>query len=177
MTSPYYGEIQIFGFNYPPYQWAQCGGQLIPISQNPALFSLIGTTYGGNGTTNFQLPNLASRIPCSQGQGPGLTDRVIGETFGEMTASLTIDEVPQHTHNVEAYFLRGATNRVSTPQAGYPLTSPTLADTLLPNTAPNVNFAANAVGTAGNSTSHNNIQPVLALNYCIALYGDFPSFS
>jgi microcystin-dependent protein len=177
MTTPFIGEIQVFGFNFAPYQWAECNGQTLAIRQYTALFSLIGTAYGGNGQTTFQLPNLVSRIACSQGLGPGRTQRVIGESFGEDTVTLTQSEIPQHTHHAETYFARGATNRVNIPQAGYALTSPSASYAMIQNTAPNTNFNIGAIAPAGSSLPHNNDQPVLAVNFAIALYGEFPSFN
>jgi microcystin-dependent protein len=176
MTEPYLGEIQILGFTFPPYQWAFAGGQLVPIQQNSALFALIGTLYGGNGQTNFQLPNLASRQACGAGQGPTLTNRELGETFGSFQVSLTNDEIPSHNHIMTEYV-------------------PTSAETVGPTVTSGIgtvesgNFTAFAsvpgapvamnpmmVQPAGSNIPHNNIQPYLGLNFSIALAGTFPSF-
>ena len=103
MTEPYIGQIQLFGFNFNPLGWAFCNGTTLPISQNTALFSLVGTIYGGNGQTTFQLPNFAGRAGCQQGNGPGLSPRSLGETFGVNTVTLTSNQIPQHNHGVNAY--------------------------------------------------------------------------
>ena len=174
MTEPFLGEIQIFGFNFAPYQWAICGGQTLSVTQNAALFSLIGTYYGGNGTSTFQLPNLASRIACSQGAGSGRSPRSIGETFGQSTVALSQTQMPLHSHNAEAYASRA--DRVSAPAAGYGLTSPVDTTALVSGGAANTNFSLSAVGVAGSSLPHDNNQPVLALTYAISLYGAYPSF-
>jgi microcystin-dependent protein len=176
MTEPYTGEIQIFGFSFAPYQWAFASGQLVPLQQNTALFSLIGTTYGGNGQSTFQLPNLAARQACGSGQGPGLTDRDVGETFGSFQVTLTNDQIPGHNHIMTEYV-------------------PTSAETVGPSPSSGIgviesgNFTAFAsvagaaalmnpmmVQPAGSNIPHNNIQPCLGLNYSIALVGNFPSF-
>ena len=103
MTQPFIGEIQMFGFNFNPRGWAFCNGATLPIAQNTALFSLLGTTYGGNGQTTFQLPNFAARAGCQQGQGPGLNARFLGETFGTDTVTLNANQTPLHNHGVNAY--------------------------------------------------------------------------
>jgi microcystin-dependent protein len=176
MTEPYIGEIQIFGFNYPPYQWAFANGQTLAVSQNTALFSLIGTYYGGNGSTTFQLPNLAARSACSQGQGPGLSLRGIGQVFGEEFVTLGISQMPGHGHSVTAFFERGAENKVGSPTTGALLGTPSAPSSTLANTAPNTSLSPNAVGVSGGSQPHENRQPLLGLNYSIALYGAYPSF-
>lgn len=177
MSDPFTGEIQIFGFNYAPYGWAFANGATIAISQNTALFSLIGTLYGGNGQTTFQLPNLASRAACSQGQGPGLTNRSVGQAFGESSVGLTLSELPSHNHNVTAAFERGTANKVGKPTTGALLGTPSAAMSMLPNASPNIALSSNALGVTGGGTPHDNNQPFLALNYSIALYGVYPSFN
>jgi microcystin-dependent protein len=177
MTQPYLGEIQIFGFNFAPRQWALCNGTTLAVSQNTALFSLLGTNYGGNGTSTFQLPNLTNRSPCSQGQGPGLTSRVIGETFGEDSVTLTQAEMPAHIHTAVLHRTTVATNKAATPAAGYGLYVPADKTSAVPNGTPNTTFAPNMIGTTGGNQPHDNHQPYLALNFCIALYGNFPAFN
>lgn len=176
MTTPYLGEIQLFGFNFAPYGWAQCSGAVLPISQYSTLFSLLGTNYGGNGQSNFQLPNLVSRAACNQGQGLGLTQRTIGETFGEMDVTLTTAEIPRHNHTFTVYGQRTATSRTNVPGAGNGLTTPDLVGPFIANTAPNTTFAPNMLAMSGANQPHENRQPFLALNFCIALQGDYPSF-
>jgi microcystin-dependent protein len=177
MTSPFVGEIQIFGFNFAPVQWAFANGPTLPISQFSALFSLLGTQYGGNGTSNFQLPNLVGRAACNQGGGSGITPRVVGETFGEFNVGLTIATMPAHNHTMIANNPpNGATSRPG-PVAGAGLARFIGADPLVgPNAVPNTTFAVNAVNPAGGNIPHSNQQPYLALNFCIALSGVFPSF-
>lgn len=177
MTTPFLGEIQILGFNYAPNGWAQCNGALLPIRQNTALFSLIGTYYGGDGRITFQLPNFTGRAACSQGQGPGLTPRSVGETFGEEQLVLTSGQMPGHSHAVNAYLQPDMTLRNDTPANGNGLNLPAGSLPFVPNASPNVNFAGNVIGSAGGGAPHENRQPLLPLNFCIALQGVFPSFS
>lgn len=177
MTTPYIGEIQVFGFNFAPLGWAQCNGATLPLSQYSTLFSLIGTYYGGNGQTTFQLPNLTSRAACSQGQGLGLSQRTLGETFGEAAVSLITTEIPQHNHTFTVYGQRTPASRTNVPKAGNGLTTPDLVGPFIANTVPNTTFAPNMLATSGNSQPHENRQPFLALNFCIALQGAYPSFS
>ena len=175
MTEPFTGEIQIFGFYFAPTQWAFAAGQTIAIQQNTALFSLIGATYGGDGTRTFQLPNLASRQACGSGQGPGLAQRDIGEPFGDFGISLTVQEMPAHIHDMDVF-------TTSPSQTAVPGTNSTIGIPgnnlhsmyAMPGTA--AIMAPGMVQPAGNSAQHNNVQPFLALNYCIALQGTFPSF-
>jgi microcystin-dependent protein len=170
MANPFLGEIRIFTGNFPPTGWAFCNGQLLPISQNTALFSLLGTMYGGNGTTTFALPNLQASVPLGQGQGPGLTPRTWGETGGESAVSLLASEMPAHTHTV---------NAVSEPGDG---ASPgndlwaasVLRDRLYATGGTNATMSPAAIGVAGGSLPHNNMQPYLGLNFIIALQGVFP---
>ena len=178
MTSPFLGQIQAFAFNFAPYQWAMCSGQLVPIQQNAALYSLLGTTYGGNGTNNFQLPNLAARALCNQGTGPGLSQRVIGETFGEMEVTLSSSEMPQHIHTMSAWGIRSATNKVAVPVAGAAICGPggsTYSSAV--GASSNTSLAPSAVGTTGGNLPHENRQPFVAITYGIALSGAFPSFN
>lgn len=179
MTEPFIGEIQVFGFNFNPKNWAFCNGALIPIQQNTALFSLLGTNYGGDGRTTFQLPNFASRAGCEQGQGPGLTPRAIGETFGDFTVALTPAQIPSHSHGFNLYAQADPAKRAASPTPGAALSTLT-ASTTTPFYPPGVadtSFAPAMVGpSAGGNVPHANQQPYLALNFCIALQGNFPSF-
>jgi microcystin-dependent protein len=177
MTEPFLGEVQIFGFNFPPYQWALCNGSTLSIQQNTALFSLIGTQYGGNGTSSFQLPNLAARAACSQGTGLGLTPRTMGETFGEASYTLNITEMPQHSHVLNA-FVGGAD--LPAPAAGSALSQSRSVTAYLGGATPpqpNTTLLPTVIGTAGGSQPHENRQPLLALNFCISMGGVFPAFN
>ncbi|MBA3487531.1 MAG: phage tail protein [Lysobacter sp.] len=175
MTQPFVGEIQVFGFNFAPRGWAQCNGALLSIQQNTALFALLGTTYGGNGTTTFALPNLIGRAACNQGQGPGLTVRRMGETFGEAAVSLTAQQMPLHQHGLTLYAQHVQTRRTDEPANGSALSNPGTGSTFV-NSAPTTSFATNLIGVAGAGQPHRNQQPYLAINICIALQGIFPSF-
>jgi microcystin-dependent protein len=174
MSSPYLAEIRMFGCNFAPHGWALCNGQIMPISQNTALFSLLGTFYGGNGTTNFALPDLQGRAPMEQGSGAGLTQRVLGEEGGTPTETLLSTEMPIHSHAISGAVIANS-NPGETPTS----------TSLFTNSAPNQLYA-NAVGTpvilapqsitfTGGSLPHNNMQPYLAVTFVIALAGIFPS--
>lgn len=169
---PWLGEIALVPFNFAPVGWAFCNGQLLSIAQNAALFSLIGTTYGGNGTSNFALPNLQGRAPIHMGQGAGLTGRVIGESGGEETHTLSLAEIPAHRHSLMCDSTVGSSDSPAnaTPAknaAGIPQYS----------TNPGTTMNAAAVGIAGGGSGHNNMPPFLVMNYIIALSGIFPSRS
>ncbi len=180
MTEPFVGEIQLFGFNFNPRGWAFCNGATLPIQQNTALFSLLGTQYGGNGQTTFQLPNFAGRAGCTQGQGSGLTPRTIGEAFGSSTVSLTSSQIPAHAHGVNAYSQTATGSGTGTPVSHGGLsflqastTSRTFAASPL-----NTQLASNMIQpNVGGGLPHENQQPYLGLNFCIALEGVFPAFS
>ncbi|MGO1073264.1 phage tail protein [Lysobacter sp. CA199] len=175
MTEPFIAQIQIFGFNFAPRGWAVCTGQTIPIQQNTALFALLGTQYGGDGKTTFQLPNFVNRAVCSQGQGSGLTPRSMGETFGSNAVTLSSQEMPIHTHAVTLYNQNVASKKADVPSSGNSLGSPnTFA--FVPGTAANAQFSPTLVLPTGNSQPHENRQPYLAMNFCIALEGVFPAF-
>lgn len=176
MTSPYLGEVQIFGFNFAPRQWVLCNGATLSITQNTALFSLIGTTYGGNGTSTFQVPNLVNRAPCSQGQGPSLTNRVIGETFGEESVTLNPSEMPMHTHQARSFSGTGAA-KGSSPGANASLSFGTTYEIYLPNPTPNTTLAPTSVTMIGGNLPHENRQPFLAVTFAMALAGNFPAFN
>ena len=169
MADPFIAEIRIFPFNFAPRGWAWCDGQILPISQNTALFSLLGTTYGGDGRTTFGLPNLQGRSAIHQGQAPGLSQRSLGESGGSATTSLQVTQIPAHTHA-----LRGsATASSGTPSASVALAGTTSAQVYRAPTAL-VDMADAAFSPAGGGQPHNNRQPYLGVYHCIALQGVFP---
>jgi microcystin-dependent protein len=174
VTQPFIGEIQLFGFNFNPRGWAFANGATLAISQNTALFSLIGTIYGGNGQTTFQLPNFAGRAGCEQGNGPGLSQRALGDTFGANTVTLTSNQIPQHNHGINAFVPPGA----NAPATNGALSQPALsANRPFSSAAPNTTFAPNMIAPSqGGGFPHENQQPYLAVNFCIALQGIYPSF-
>jgi microcystin-dependent protein len=173
MSEPFIAEIRIVGFNFPPKGWAFCDGQILPISQNTALFSLLGTTYGGNGQTNFALPNLQGCSPMQPGQGPGLSLHDLGESGGSDTETLQLAEIPQHTHALRA---SGVTATTGTPDATVGLAHTATAQVYRSPTNP-VSMAAAAIGSAGGGQPHNNRQPLLVFNFIIALQGIYPARS
>ena len=177
MSEPFIGEVQIFGFNFAPRGWAFCSGAQLSIAQNTALFSLLGTTYGGNGQTTFALPNLSGLAACHAGQGPGLSFRSLGQTFGANTVTLTQAQLPQHNHGTVLVAQNDPSKRAHSPSAGNALSvaSDTTLTSFVPSVAPTTTFAPNMVGLAGGGQPHENRQPYLGMNFCIALQGLFPS--
>ncbi|HUD40844.1 MAG TPA: tail fiber protein [Dokdonella sp.] len=177
MTEPFIGEIQLFGFNFPPRGWSYCNGATLAIQQNTALFSLIGTYYGGNGLSTFQLPNLMARATCSQGQGPGLATRSIGEAFGNAQVTLTQQQMPAHVHGMVAYSQPDLSKRTNIPSANAALGLPGSATARAYNGPPaNASFAPTMLQPAGGGQPHEERQPYLAVNFAIALQGVFPPF-
>jgi microcystin-dependent protein len=170
MSDPYLGEIRIFGGNFAPRGWAFCLGQLLSISQNTALFSLLGTNFGGDGRTTFGLPNLQGRAPMHWGQGPGLTPRSIGETSGSDTITLTTLEMATHPHSLVAS-TSPASGRDPT---GNPLARSRNGNAYLSTPQSQVPMAGATVNINGNSQPHNNMQPYLGVNFIIALQGIYP---
>jgi microcystin-dependent protein len=173
MSDQYLAEIRIFATNFAPYQWAFCNGQILPISQNTALFSLIGTYYGGNGTSNFALPNLQACIAIGQGDGPGLTPRFLGEFAGEATVTLLQSEIAIHAHTFQAHATRGGVAH-ATPANNDALMVSSGGDAYSAS-APNTLMGPQSLTVAGGSQPHNNVMPLLGLNYCIALAGVYPA--
>ncbi|HDS1144964.1 MULTISPECIES: phage tail protein [Stenotrophomonas] len=174
MSDPFTGEIQMFGFNFAPNNWAMCQGQLIPIQQNTALFSLLGVTFGGNGSSNFQLPDFSGNAACGQGNGPGLTPRVMGELFGLDTVTLLSPHMPAHSHGARIYNQPNKAHRSGVPAANDALVTPEKVSILAPTTTANSVFPPNTVGMTGGTAPHPNQQPYLTVNFCICLYGNFP---
>jgi microcystin-dependent protein len=172
MADPFVAEIRIFPFNFAPRGWAWCDGQLLPLSQNTALFSLLGTTYGGNGKSNFALPDLQGRAPMHPGQGPGLSLHDLGETGGSETVTLLESEIPAHSHAARADLID--LGEVTTPT---PTTSLAISRNINLYNATNQSLAMMApesLPPAGGDQPHNNMQPYLTCYFCIALQGVFP---
>jgi len=176
---PFVAEIRIFPFNFPPKGWAFCDGQLLPISQNTALFSLVGTFYGGNGTSTFGLPNMQGNAPMHPGQGPGLSDHVVGETSGSETVTLLQSEIPAHSHTAMASSAGGGKTTPGPTEtwASAGRGSGNLYATVnVNNPALNtVNMSPSALAPGGSGFPHNNLMPYLTLNFCIALQGVYPA--
>jgi|SRR5215213_3362455 len=169
MADPFVAEIRIFPFNFAPKGWAFCDGQLLPLSQNTALFALLGTTYGGDGKSTFALPDLQGSAAMHPGQGQGLSERVLGEMSGVESITLLQSEIPVHTHTLTAAALPGDQ---SIPTGN--LTATTTGDKLYAPSGTAATFAFQALPPAGGGLPHNNMQPYLTLNFCIALQGVFP---
>ena len=172
MADPFVAEIRIFPFNFAPKGWAVCNGQILPISQNTALFSLLGTTYGGDGKSNFALPNLQGNVPMHAGQGPGLSLHELGETGGTETVTLLASEMPGHTHVLGAQTTR--VGAVASP-AGATLGHPATGNLYVAGSPTLVATSPTAIARSGGGQPHNNMQPYLTLNFCIALQGVFPA--
>jgi microcystin-dependent protein len=173
MADPFVAEIRVVGFNFAPQGWATCDGQLLPLSQNTALFSLLGTMYGGDGRTTFALPNIAGQTVVGVGQGPGLAHYDQGQTGGSETVGLRESEIPLHTHQVFADASDTANQTAPNPSRALARSRP--ARRYQSNTNSNlVSTAAQSVQGAGSDFPHNNLPPMLVLNYVIALQGVFP---
>ena len=170
MSEPFLGQITVFGFNFPPRGWAQCDGQLLPIAQNQALFSLLGTIYGGDGRTTFALPDLRGRAALHMGAGPGLTSRNIGQKSGAETNTLTVNQLPSHTHTFAPPSNSGSGD-TDVATANYPAQ----AEEDNYDDTSDATMGSGTTGSTGNSHSVNNMQPYQVVNFCIALTGVFPS--
>ena len=170
-------EIALFAFNFPPTGWAHCNGQILPISQNTALFALLGTYYGGDGKSTFALPNLMDRTPLHVGYstGTGLSEHHIGEQGGEESVTLLVSEIPVHAHSVQAAIRTGGAATTASPIESYPAVAGTnLYSATSSGQAMSQLNADVRVSPAGSSLPHNNMQPYLTINFCIALQGVFP---
>jgi microcystin-dependent protein len=175
MSSPFVAEIRIWACNFAPTGWAQCNGQLLPISQNTALFSLLGTFYGGDGKSTFALPDFQGRASMHQGQGSGLSDRFLGEAAGEENVTLLLTEIPVHSHVMGGAFNAGGNSlsAVGGLWAQAPAGRGGFVNIYSTPATGAVN--PNSLAITGSSLPHNNLQPYLVLNFCIALQGVFPA--
>ena len=173
MSDQFLGEIRPVPYNFAPLGWAFCNGQLLSISQNTALFSLLGTFYGGNGTSTFALPNLQGNVPLAMGSGPGLSPYSIGDVVGSATVTLTQGQMASHNHPALADGGRAAAT-LSTP-VGNAWGKSGAGDNPYSMSPPNVPMSANSTTPAGGGAAHNNLMPYLTVNYIIALVGIFPS--
>ena len=177
MSSPFVAEITMFAFNFAPKGWAQCVGQLLPISQNTALFSLLGTTYGGDGKATFGLPNLQGLATVNAGQGPGLSLYSLGEIGGSANVTVLTTEMAMHNHSFVATTNAGTTLTSSNAQLAHAFAGAKTASNnanYLTTNAVNTAFSPAAVTGVGGSQPHNNMQPYLTVNFCIAMQGVFP---
>lgn len=172
MSDPFLGEVRMLGFNFAPRNWAGCTGATLAIQQASALYSLIGIAFGGDGTRFFQLPNLAARMLCSTGTGPGLTQRPMGDAFGELAVRLSLEEMAPHTHPMGVY--QGGT------LAAVPVADSALAisagNAIYVNDSKGATVALSPTSIGGGNVPHENRQPFLAMNFSICLSGQFPSF-
>jgi microcystin-dependent protein len=171
MSDPFVAEIRIFGFNFAPRGWAFCNGQILPISQNTALFSLLGTTYGGNGQSTFALPNMQDSAPMHPGQGPGLSLHDLGEQGGEPFVTLLQSEMPAHSHTL---MTQNQPGQLNAPAADRSLSRSNGGNAWKQPPQNLSAMAFQAIAPAGGSLPHNNMMPYLTLNFCIALQGVFP---
>lgn len=175
MSNPFLAEIRAFGFNFAPYNWLQCNGQLLPISQYSALFSLLGTNFGGNGTTNFGLPNLQGNVPMQWGSGVGLSTYALGEPAGSSNVTLFITQLPIHNHPLQVAepVAGGPTTPTPGPTTWLGLSNP--ASLYVTSGAATAPLSQKAIGPTGGSQPHANMQPYLTVNFCIAISGIYPT--
>ena len=176
MSEPFLGMIIIVPYNFAPRGWAFCNGQILPIAQNTALFSLLGTTFGGNGQTTFALPDLRGRVPNSSGQGPGLSSYDLGQVGGTESVTLLGNEIPAHTHTVACAGAGTSSKAANNLPANLSIDPVPNSGNVYSNAAPTATMAPTMIPLSGGGNApHANIQPYLTLNYCIALEGIFPS--
>jgi microcystin-dependent protein len=172
MSEPFIGEIIMFGGNFAPRGWALCNGQLLPIAQNTALFSILGTTYGGNGQTTFALPDLRGRLPMHPGQGPGLSNRTLGEVGGTETVTLITSQMPAHSHSLAC----NSNSANQTQPEGHLMAAESNGATqVYTDQGPNQNMSQQSIGLTGGNQPHDNMSPFLCVNFIIAIQGIFPS--
>lgn len=183
MTDAFMGEIKALPYTFAPRDWTWCNGQLLEIGQLTALFSVLGTTFGGNGRTDFGVPDLQGKTPVHQGRGPGLTPRWIGEKSGRSSVALSLDQIPSHTHTAKASTLEApdrrtpASNRLCHKLVVTDGTDVSLVNTYTEDTSNLVPMSQHAVSTEGHSVEHENRQPFLGVNFCLCLDGLYPSRS
>lgn len=170
MSEPFVGEMRMFAGNFAPRGWAFCDGQLLAVSQNDALFSLLGTIYGGDGRTTFGLPDLRGRVPIHAGSGPGLSPRRLGAKAGAENVTLTVNQLPSHTHPMQAL----SQNAITANAQGNLLAQTPSVDLYIAD-SPSTSMASTAVTNVGGSRSHTNLMPFLCINMIIALFGIYPS--
>jgi microcystin-dependent protein len=169
MSDPFIAEIRMFGFTFPPRSWLDCNGQILSIAQNTALFSLLGTTYGGNGTTNYAIPNLQNMIPVGAGQGPGLSQYVLGQTSGTTNVTLLATQMPQHNHSFDS-----SSGDADSTNPGGAVPARAAGETPYTNGAANTPLST-TVGLVGGNQPHNNMMPYLSIRFCICQFGVFPA--
>ena len=174
MSEPFIGQVMMFAGNFAPRGWAFCQGQILSIAQNTALFSILGTTYGGNGQTTFALPDLRGRVPIHSGQGPGLSSYALGQQAGAETVTLIQNQIPAHTHAVNASST-APSPALASPTGNVLAAAARGSPPIYSSVAPNTTMHANMVAPAGGSQPHTNIQPYLCINFIIALEGIYPS--
>jgi microcystin-dependent protein len=175
MSEPFLGQLLLVPYNFAPRGWAFCSGQILPIAQNTALFSLLGTTFGGNGQTTFALPDLRGRAPLSSGQGPGLSSYDLGQVGGVESSTLTINQMPAHNHPAQSVLSASSVTKVGSTPTNNVLGGADIYITGAPDSAMANNSIATTIGIAGGSQPFSLLQPYLVLNWCIALEGIFPS--
>ncbi len=170
MSDPFVGEIRMFAGNFAPQGWALCDGQLLAVSQNDALFSLLGTIYGGDGRTTFGLPDLRGRVPIHMGQGPGLSNRPIGQKAGVEQVTVTVDQLPSHSHPMQA-----TEELADSPNPGGKIPGRSTTVDLYINDVPSGAMAGTSITAVGGSQAHTNLMPTQCINFIIALFGVYPS--
>ena len=172
MSEPFLAEVRIVGFNFAPRGWAFCDGQILPINQNQSLYSLLGTTYGGDGRTSFALPDLRGRTPIHVGRSNGGAEHLLGQKSGEETHTIAANEMPQHQHTIHG---TSSTADQIDPTGRFPAQTPTPVANLYRTDGATTSLASTALLNVGGGQAHENMQPFLSLNFCIALQGLFPS--
>lgn len=177
MSDPFVGEIKMFAGDFAPRGWAFCDGQLLAVSQNDALFSLLGTIYGGDGRTTFALPDLRSRIPIHAGQGPGLSHQQLGRRGGTETVALISQQLPSHNHAFDASLSAATSETPHNMFVSSVATDSGPSPEYLASQAPTTAFSSQSIGNAGGGQAHLNLQPTLCINYIISLFGIYPSRS
>lgn len=173
MADAFYGEIRIFGFTFPPENWAQCNGQLLQVMQYQVLYTILGSQFGGNGQSNFNLPNLMGSAVCEAGQGPGLTSRPFGKSFGATSVTLSHTQIPYHQHTLNG--IQGTAQQLINSPTATAYVARTFGQLDFTGTDTyDTTLAPQMVGAYGSSGPHENRQPYLPMQFCICMYGDYP---